>query len=66
MFSQKGDLMSLPKDPVMLLSYINTQLRDHYSTLDDLCASLQVEKNAIISTLGTIDYYYAKEHNQFI
>ena len=24
----------IPKDPVMLLSYVNTQLRDFYGTLD--------------------------------
>ena len=25
----------IPKDPVMLLSYVNTQLRDYYDSLDD-------------------------------
>ena len=24
----------LPADPIILLSYINTQLRDHYASLD--------------------------------
>lgn len=28
----------LPKDPVILLSYINTQLRDFYPSLDDYAA----------------------------
>ena len=27
----------IPKDPVMLLSYVNTQLRDFYGTLEALC-----------------------------
>ena len=39
--------MSIPKDPVMLLSYINTQLRDYYSNLDDLCSSLNIEKQRL-------------------
>ena len=31
--------MNLPKDPVMLLSVVNTQLRDHYPTLTELAAA---------------------------
>lgn len=58
--------MSIPKDPVMLLSYINTQLRDFYPDLDDLCASLQIEKKQLEDTLDTIDYRYDKETNQFV
>lgn len=58
--------MSIPKDPFMLLSYVNTQLRDHYSSLDDLCSSLNLEKQTIIQSLKEIDYAYAKDYNQFI
>lgn len=58
--------MSIPKDPVMLLSYINTQLRDYYSNLDDLCSSLNIEKQRLEAILEQIDYYYASDRNQFI
>lgn len=58
--------MSIPKDPFILLSYINTQLRDNYSNLDDLCINLQIEKNWLENTLNQIDYYYQEENNQFI
>ena len=58
--------MSIPKDPVMLLSYVNTQLRDYYSSLDDLCSSLNLEKQTIIQSLQEIDYTYEKDYNQFI
>ena len=34
----------MPKDPVMLLSYVNTQLRDFYPSLQELCSSLQVSE----------------------
>lgn len=37
----------IPKDPVMLLSYVNTQLRDHYETLEELCRSLDVEQGEL-------------------
>lgn len=37
----------LPADPIILLSYINTQLRDHYASLDALCADQDADKDAI-------------------
>lgn len=56
----------LPKDPVMLLSYVNTQLRDYYKTLDDLCSSLSINQDELILSLSKIDYIYVPEQNQFI
>ena len=32
----------IPKDPIMLLSWINTQLRDHYASLDTEVAITQL------------------------
>ena len=58
--------MSIPKDPVMLLSYVNTQLRDNYSSLEDLCKSLDVNQEELISSLQKINYEYNKERNQFV
>ena len=58
--------MSIPKDPVMRLSYINTQLRDHYSSLDDLCKSLDVNQEDLISSLEGIHYFYNEDVNQFV
>ncbi|MGN0292339.1 MAG: DUF4250 domain-containing protein, partial [Lachnospiraceae bacterium] len=31
-------MYTLPKDPVMLLSFVNLKLRDEYPTLDDFCS----------------------------
>lgn len=58
--------MHLPKDPVILLSVINTKLRDQYPSLDHLCEDMQLEKSGIISTLEGIDYEYDAAKNQFI
>ena len=58
--------MNIPKDPVMLLSYINTQLRDHYSYLDDLVKSLSLNKDELISSLKNIQYEYNESRNQFV
>lgn len=59
-------MSSLPKDPVMLLSYINTQLRDNYASLNELCASLDVSKEELTYKLKSIDYKYNEELNKFV
>jgi hypothetical protein len=63
---RKEKKMDLPQDPVMLLSYVNTQLRDHYSSLDELCASLSADREALVEKLGSIDYEYDAERNAFV
>lgn len=55
----------LPKDPVILLSFVNTQLRDHYETLDRLCHHFRVHPEEILKKLAMIDYHYVPELNQF-
>ncbi|MEG0367587.1 MAG: DUF4250 domain-containing protein [Coprobacillus sp.] len=55
----------IPQDPVMLLSYINTKLRDQYSSLDSLCDDLDILPEEIMEKLKTIDYIYDNEKNQF-
>lgn len=55
----------LPNDPFMLLSYINTQLRDKYSSLDELCDDTDVSAEDIISKLDNAGYVYDKNANKF-
>ena len=56
----------MPKDHVMLLSFVNTQLRDNYNTLEELCKSYMVSEKEITDKLKTINYEYNTEKNQFI
>lgn len=56
----------IPKDPVMLLSYVNLKLRDFYSSLDQLCEDLDADRSDIVEKLAGIDYHYDKEKNQFV
>ena len=56
----------LPRDPVMLLSVVNTKLRDYYSTLDVLWEDMQVDKQELIGKLEMIDYTYDAGSNQFV
>lgn len=58
--------MKLPKDPILLLSAVNTKLRDHYQSLDALCEDMQVDKEEIINVLKGIDYEYDESRHQFI
>lgn len=58
--------MSLPKDPMILLSVVNTKLRDFYPNLDVLCEDMHVEKEVIINTLKGIDYEYDEARHQFV
>lgn len=58
-------MSTLPKDPVMLLSYVNTQLRDHDSSLEEFCSVHGVEKEWLEAALKVIDYSYDAEKNQF-
>lgn len=57
--------MSIPKDPFILLSFINTKLRDEYSSMEDLCQSLKLERGYIEKILSSIDYSYSRELNRF-
>lgn len=56
----------IPKDPVMLLSFVNLKLRDYYSNLDAMCEDLDVDKQEIVDKLRTIDYTYDSDKNQFV
>lgn len=56
----------LPKDPVLLLSVINTKLRDYYADLDALCDDLQIDRELLTEKLGSIDYEYEEKRNQFV
>ena len=58
--------MTLPKDPVMLLSLINTKLRDYNSSLDDFCKENNLNEDEIKKKLEMIDYHYNEERNQFV
>ena len=58
--------MNMPKDPVMLLSFVNTQLRDNYASLDELAAAYMVDASEIREKLAAINYVYQEEQNKFI
>lgn len=56
----------LPNDPVILLSFTNAQLRDHYKNLTDFCKAYIVNEHELVKRLRSIDYEYDRRINQFI
>ena len=57
--------MNIPDDPAILLSYINTKLRDEFSSLDELCKSLCISESEIMRKIDSIGYVYSEETNSF-
>lgn len=55
----------LPQDPNILLSYINTKLRDQYPSLDALCDGLDEDKAGLTARLAGAGYAYDPASNQF-
>lgn len=57
--------MPLPNDPVMLLSVVNTLLRDRYPSLDALCDGEELGRSALETRLASVGYCYRQDVNQF-
>ncbi len=55
----------LPQDPYILLSYVNTKLRDEYASLDALCDGLDESKTELAGKLSGAGYAYDPDANQF-
>ena len=55
----------LPQDPNILLSYINTKLRDEYDSLDALCDGLNAVPEELNETFSALGCAYDAESNQF-
>ena len=55
----------LPQDTFILLSYVNTQLRDNYPSLDELCKSLDVDRAELERRLADAGFEYSEEQNKF-
>ncbi len=58
--------MNFPKDPVMLLSVVNTYLRDHDSSFEELCRRADIPQEELAEQLAKINYFYDSKQNQFV
>lgn len=57
--------MTLPQDPMMLFSFVNTKLRDEYPSLDELCRGLDVERTELVRALAKAGFEYNAAQNKF-
>lgn len=64
-FTMEKEEAMLPQDPNILLSVVNTKLRDEYSSLDALCDGLDAVPAELTEKLGTLGYAYDPDTNQF-
>ena len=55
----------LPKDYYILLSYVNTKLRDFFSDLTSFCEDEGISCDELIERLRAIGYDYQEQNNQF-
>ena len=55
----------LPQDPFMLMSFVNTKLRDDYRSLDELCKSLDVDRYELEARLRAAGFEYNEAQNKF-
>lgn len=51
---------------MILLSYINTKLRDEYPSLHELCQSLCEDEDDLRRRLAEVDYEYDETLNRFV
>lgn len=58
--------MNIPSDPAILLSFINTKLRDFYPSFTALCDDMELDAEEIKNKLSVIGYVYNETRNQFI
>ena len=55
----------LPKDPFILMSYVNQKLRDEYPNLDALCEDLELDRAALEAELAAVGFAYDGEQKRF-
>ncbi len=55
----------LPKDPFMLLSFVNMKLRDEYSSLEEMCSDMGIDKEELTNTLQSAGFTYDQSLNKF-
>lgn len=57
---------AMPKDPMMLLSFLNMKLRDEYPSLAALCEEMETDEKTVKEKLSAIGYTYDEESNRFV
>ena len=54
-----------PKDPIMLMSWVNMKLRDFYPSLESMCEDMEIPQEELVGKLGEAGFEYNAELNKF-
>ena len=57
--------MELPQDANMLMSVINMKLRDNYSSLDELCEDMDIDRTELVNRMESAGFEYSEENKRF-
>ncbi len=52
-------------DPHLLVGLLNTELRNHCDSLDDLVKTHNLDQELLIVKMAAAEYIYQPKHNQF-
>ena len=55
----------IPNDPMILLSWLNTKLRDEYDSLASLCEDMELDEEELKAKLAAVGFSYDAEKNRF-
>ena len=58
-------MQNIPQDAMMLVSFVNMKLRDEYPSLDELCASMDIDRQWLVEKLAAVGFEYSEENNKF-
>ena len=59
------EMTDYPKDPMMLLSWVNMKLRDFYPSLEDLCSDMEINLEGLVKKLSEAGFEYNRDLNKF-
>ena len=59
------EMTDYPKDPIMLMSWVNMKLRDFYSSLESMCEDLEIPREELVEKLERAGFEYNAELNKF-
>ena len=59
-------MKKIPQDPIICLSYVNTQLRDFYSSLELLCDDFMVDRDELIKKLADAGFLMTESKTDFV
>ena len=59
------EMTDYPKDPIMLMSWVNMKLRDFYPSLENLCDDLEIDQKWLLETLSSAGFEYNDALNKF-